>query len=252
MIQTSRDDYSNLKNDVREIWVPAVGVQTVTDLLRKNIDNLLKMNNIPCECTSMYGLKESLKQLCEECFPSYIFKTSFDAYFDTEPPFQLGEAMLSGSFSEGLFLYSTEPPDMDFMCVLKNITFSQDNQEDGGLLLKEDTPFVYAFVTKEETQHLWSEFFDKKDKQVGTYRLSSRKLKEKLEENYKKSGGLFQTSGKEELEEVAEGAAVTIRKPKPVVLPFDILGGSGKGILNTWPFRRNKCGACSNEAFFSR
>ncbi|CAB3978139.1 Hypothetical predicted protein [Paramuricea clavata] len=63
---------------------------------------------------------------------------------------------------------------MNVMCVLKNITFSQDDQKNGGLQLREDTPFVYAIVTKKETQHLL-----------------------------------------EKLEKINEGAAATIRKPKP-------------------------------------
>jgi hypothetical protein len=185
-------------------------------------------------------LQEFVKQDSEGFFSSFLFRRNFETYFDTQPPFQLGEAILSGSFSEGLFIFSTESPDMDFMCVLKNITFLQHNQEDGSLLLKEDTPFVYAFVTKEETQHLWSEFLDKVDEQTGKRRLSSRKLKEKLEENYKKAGALFHTSGKEEeeLEGVADGAAVTIRKPKPTGPSFEYFADLGKDLLRR-PFNKS-------------
>ena len=196
--------------------------------------------NIPYECASGYRLQEFVKQDSEGFFSSFLFRRNFETYFDTQPPFQLGEAILSGSFSEGLFIFSTESPDMDFMCVLKNITFLQHNQEDGSLLLKEDTPFVYAFVTKEETQHLWSEFLDKVDEQTGKRRLSSRKLKEKLEENYKKAGALFHTSGKEEeeLEGVADGAAVTIRKPKPTGPSFEYFADLGKDLLRR-PFNKS-------------
>ena len=43
------------------------------------------------------------------------------------------------------------------------------------------------------------------------------KIKRKAGENYKKPGELFRTTNKEELEEVTEGAAVTIRKSKAAV-----------------------------------
>ena len=73
---------------------------------------------------------------------------------------------------------------------------------------------VYAFITNKEIQHLWREFYDEVDK--GKHRLSSRKLKQKLQENYKKSGRkFFPICAKEQLEEVTEGAAVTISKSKP-------------------------------------
>ncbi|CAB4026171.1 Hypothetical predicted protein, partial [Paramuricea clavata] len=60
-------------------------------------------------------------------------------------------------------------------------------------------------------------FLDEGDKHTGKRRLSSRKLKEELEKNYIKTGGLFRTFGKEGLEEVAEGAALTVCKSEPVV-----------------------------------
>jgi hypothetical protein len=219
-MQASSADYSTLKNTILEMWEPAgVGVQTAEDLLAKNyekiFDPFFNMFNIFYD--NSCSIQNGIKFICEDFCKRYVFKTNFQNYFDAQPPFQLCEAILTGSLSEGLFLFTLEPPDMDFMCVLKNIAFSQQDQADGTLLLREDTPFVCAFISKKEIQNLWSEFLDEGDKHTGKRRLSSRKLKEELEKNYKKTGGLFRTSGKEGLEEVAEGAALTVRKSEPVV-----------------------------------
>ena len=81
-------------------------------------------------------------------------------------------------------------------------------------MLREDTPFLYAFVTKPETQSLWCEYFDEEYAHGKNRRLSSRKLKTKLGKNYKRTGKLFHSLGKEEIDEIAEGAAVTVRKQK--------------------------------------
>ncbi|CAB4021195.1 Hypothetical predicted protein [Paramuricea clavata] len=219
MMQASNANYSTLKNTVLEMWEPAaIGVHRAPDLLvkyfEKHFRRFFNMINIPYESSRIHN---SIEYVCEDICKRHIFKTDFHSYFHAQPPFQLREAILTGSLSEGLYLFSSEPPDMDFMCVLKNIMFSQEDQEDGSLLLREDTPFVYAFITRKENKNLWSEFLDEGDKHTGKLRLSSRKLKEELEKNYKKTGGLFRTFGKEGLEEVDEGAAVTIRKPEPVV-----------------------------------
>ncbi|CAB4003979.1 Hypothetical predicted protein [Paramuricea clavata] len=210
MNQTSSVDFLILKENLLQMWLPVKGAQTVPEFCRLNWEKIavymFQMNIIPFTFKNNRG---------EEFCKRQVFKTSFENYFDAQPPFQLGEAILSGSFSEGLFLYSSETPDMDVMCVLKNITFSEGDQEDGNLQLREDTPFVYAFVTNNETQHLWACFFDEADKQTGKYRLSSKKLKEKLGENYQKTGRIFRSDCNEKIDEFSEGAAVTIRKIKP-------------------------------------
>ena len=195
------------------MWVPVASVQNLVDLFLKNYEkafcSVFKMVNLPIV------VQDTIKRQNEELCKRSVFKTHFQSYFDTHPPFQLSEEILTGSLSEGLFLYSFEPPDMDVMCVLKNITFSQDDQKNGGLQVREDTPFVYAFVTKKETQHLWGEFFHNADTQAGKSRLSSRKLKEKLQDNYQRTSRMFHTLCEEELEKINEGGAATIRKPKP-------------------------------------
>ena len=62
-----------------------------------------------------------------------LFERKVRCVFDTNQPLQLDETILTGSYSEGLFLFFGDPPDMDFMCVLKNITFTQKDQENGSL-----------------------------------------------------------------------------------------------------------------------
>ena len=218
MTQFSCDDYLTLKSTLLEMWVPVVGVQTLADLWLKNYEkafcSVVKMDNLPIV------VQDNIKRQNEEFCKRSVFKTNFQSYFDDHPPFQLSEAILTGSLSEGLFLYSLEPPDMDFLCVLKNITFSQEDQKNGGLQQREDTPFVYAFVTKNETQQLWGEFFHDADTHAGKNRLSSRKMKEKLQDNYQKTNRMFHTLGEEEIEQINEGAAATVRKPKPSLSSF--------------------------------
>jgi hypothetical protein len=214
---SSDDDYANLKDIlINQMFVPAAGLKTTTELITGNtlrgIEDFFKMPNVP----DVY--KQLVRMIYtgsgETFAKQAIFGTNFESYFDAQPPFQLDQAILTGSFSEGLFVYRVEPPDLDFMCVLKNISFTEHDQEDGNLLLRDDTPFVYAFITNPETQRLWGEYFDDAYVHVEKRRLSSVKLKEKFGRNYKKAGELFPFLSKEVVDEIGEGAAVTIRKPK--------------------------------------
>jgi hypothetical protein len=100
------------------------GARTTADFWVKNFEKTLG-HLLPAEMQNMF------KELIAMISKLRVFETDFESYFDTQPPFQLSEAILTGSLSEGLFLYSIEPPDIDFMCVLKNITFSKEDQEDG-------------------------------------------------------------------------------------------------------------------------
>lgn len=149
------------------MWIPVVGARAAAEFYTKNCEKLLghilKTDKIPPV------LKDWIEKSYQECF-----KLDAENYFDNLPLFELGETMLTGNFSEGLLLYSRCPPDMDFMCVLKNISFSKDDQKDGNLLVREDTPFVSEFVSNKETQNLWFEFFGDADKQAGQHRLCSR------------------------------------------------------------------------------
>ena len=74
-------------------------------------------------------------------------------------------------------------PDMDFMLVLDHISFSEESQRCGNLILKEDTPFLDAYITNKATANLWQEFLLDQDV-AQSNRLSSKKLKEKLHEKH--------------------------------------------------------------------
>ena len=117
-------------------------------------------------------------------------------YFDENPPFQLEEAILSGSWSEGLVLYEPakfDPPDVDFMCVLKNISFSVADQMCGDLSINEDTPFVNVYLSDINLLKTWQSFLVEPASEAlegKICQLSSTKLKERLHENYSR-GDLF-------------------------------------------------------------
>ena len=212
MAQNSCDGYSTLLDNVLNRYIAPIGMKTTAELAKKSFvkstEYLLKKMNISND--KIHNIQYYMKLFSDNYCENIFFETNFETYFDSHPPFELDEAILTGSMSEGLFDYRLHPPDMDFMCVLKNISFSQEDQENGNLQLKDDTPFVYAFVSKIETQHLWNEYFDVAYVHVKKRRLSSRKLKEKLAEKYKKAEKLFHSTSKEAID--AEGPAVTITK----------------------------------------
>ena len=220
MVQWSSIEFSTLKHNLLQMWLPVVGVNTVGCVLSKNIAKFSRDHSSTGSFLRFLWFANEWK--IEECLKNFNMEGNIESCFDTKPPFQLGETILTGSFSEGLFLFLKESPDMDFMCVVKNITFTQEDQEHGSLSFSEDTPFVNAFVTNKEAQSLWSDFCDDADTHAEKYRLSSDKLKRRLEDNYGKTyAGLF--SDKEQLEEVAEGAAVTISKANSTSFIFDVL-----------------------------
>ena len=221
------NDYLALKEKLLRMWIPVTGARTGSDLWIKNFEkfasSMVNIDNITF--LTRFLIDKSKLTL-------FRHNPHFESYFDSQPPFQLEEAILSGSFSEGLFLYATEAPDMDFMCVLKNIAFSQRDLENGSLSLTENTPFVYAYIKSKDTQELWSEFFDDADKGAGKYRLSSRKLKEKLSRNYRKIGKKDNVMfGVEQSENVTEGAAMTITKSEPTRSYRDCLVNFVKKLL---------------------
>jgi hypothetical protein len=89
-------------------------------------------------------LYKSLRDLIDEnCF------YSANRYFDSEAPFQLEDILISGSFSEGMqnvALKKESASDIDFMLVLKNIEVSEEEQQKGNLMTKENTPFVTVYL----------------------------------------------------------------------------------------------------------
>ena len=211
--------YSTLKEKILEMWLPAVGVENEVAFVRNNWRKMFSCASNIQVIPSI--VEDMIEDAMERFFENYFFQRNIDSYFDMQLPFRLGKAILTGSFNEGLFLYSAGPPDIDYMCVLDNITFSNVDQENGSLLLDENTPFVSAFLTKPEKQDLWIEFLHDNCEEMRKHRLSSRKLKKKMFENYQKTGGIFRSFCNEEVEEIAEGAALTIRKPEPFISVFE-------------------------------
>ena len=231
MAETSDFDYSTLNLKLLKMWLPAVGVKSADEFCRKNVVTLLCQFALDLGNTSF--VEQDLVDLFgPELVEFSLFEKGFDPCFDNQPPFQLEKTILSRSLSEGLFFYNTELPDVDFMCVLKNIEFSKDDQEHGGLLFREDTPFVYAYVRNEETQQLWSDYVEGENTQEKLSRLSSKKLKLKLKANYKDAGNtVFCEYPKENLEEVTEASALTVTKRKSDILIADVLVDFAKKAL---------------------
>ena len=220
-------DFSNLEENLLKMWIPVTGARTASELWIKNFQKFASSILNPDLASRLIR-----RLIVKRRLPIFQHDRDFECYFDAQSPFQLKEAILTGSFNEGLFLYSSERPDMDFMCELKNIMFSQRDLENGSLSLREHTPFVYAYVGNEGMQKLWSEFLDDSAKEEGKHRLCARKVKEKLSENFKKMGrrktDMF---GVEQLEEVTEGAAITIVKSEPTHSYRDCLVDFVKKIL---------------------
>ena len=126
------NNYSVLKDCLLKIWTLALGARTPFEFVEKNCEKL-------CQHT-YFGRKDIppqrpdlLKNKIYEIFSTFVFDASLENCFDTQPPFQLDETILTGSFSDGPFLFANEPPDVDFMCVLANIMFSEEDQENGCL-----------------------------------------------------------------------------------------------------------------------
>ena len=166
-----------LRNAVLRVWTPAVGVRSWETLIDKNVEKLVNASS---------G-KEFLILLTLRDHVPVTLPVSMEDYSDKKPPFQFKEEILSGSWSEGLYLNghsNVSVPDMDCMFVFKHISFSE-NQMLGYLTLKEDTPFVNAYITDENTAKLWKDFLHDKD-EAQRNRLSSKKLKERLCENNKR------------------------------------------------------------------
>ena len=184
---------SALQNAIMKVWTPVVGARSLDELQKRNMkkfDYLFRLN-----------------------FLHYILHFRQDLprrVFDGQPPFVIREEILSGSWSEGLYFHgrsNTSIPDLDFMFVLEHISFSEEVQQSGNLTFKEDTPFVYAYITDEHALKMWKDFLVDQD-HGPRKRLSSKKLKERLYENYLK----LQLSqvGLAESKDVEEGAAMFI------------------------------------------
>ena len=141
---------SDLRKVLLRVPKPAVGVRSVADMLRINFVKMFH-NDFDLVLTGLVSF--IFKKSISDC-TQIMYRNSLRhlmKYFNTHPPFQLDEALLSGSWSEGLTMHQVqfgtpEISDMDFMCILKNISFSEVDQTRDNLTMKEDTPFVNAYL----------------------------------------------------------------------------------------------------------
>ena len=194
MAYATRDSEA-LRNAILRVWTPRVGARSWESLIETNAEEI---------CASVGPFLPTF--MIRDYFPTN-FHFPIDFYSDDRPPFQFKEKILSGSWSEGLYLngYSNmSVPDMDFMLVLDHISFSEESQCCGNLILKEDTPFVDAYITNISAANLWQEFLHDRDV-AQSNRLSSKKLKEKLLENHHL---LFGCAFKDDVTANVDGAAM--------------------------------------------
>lgn len=114
-------DYSTLKEKLLRMWLPAESVQTFYEALYINLVKCLRhkymflMSKVEedFKLLKCFNWKEMLndfltvttdKIISTESFFESISKRIDECCFDTNPPFQLDETIVTGSYSEGLFL----------------------------------------------------------------------------------------------------------------------------------------------------
>ena len=194
---------SALQKAILQLRTPVVGARSV--------DELFKRNNEKIDSSFELSLHDQALILLANCIPHCELNLP-RRLSDDQPPFVIGDEILSGSWSEGLFFVSLSnpsTPDMDFMHVLKHISFSEEDQQSGSLTLKEDTPFIYAYITDKHALNLWKDFLVDQD-HSSKKRLFSKKLKERLNENYQNWKLQSFQLGDDKSKDVGEGAAMYI------------------------------------------
>ena len=87
----------------------------------RNVADLLTLRNMIPSFSHCKNVEGNFAQRIHEKTLRLLIK-----YFNTHPPFQFDEALVSGSWSEGLTMHqvqydTSEISDIDFMCMLKNI-----------------------------------------------------------------------------------------------------------------------------------
>ena len=200
----SNCNHSSLRNAIMRVWRPTVGAKSFIELVDGNAEKIFHS----------YGHGAFARAMFRDNLPFRPSFPSIETFSDNQPPFEFDKVLLSGSWAEGLAFYGyakLKVPDMDFMLVLKNISFSErDQQSAGKLALKEDTPFVDAYITDEKFIEMWKDFFIDENYCAEGRRLSSYKLKEKLHQNHRKQ--ILQASGIDNSIDVDDGASVYINR----------------------------------------
>lgn len=211
---------AELKQTILRVRTPVLlGAQSIEELWVENISDLLEITK-RSDATTVDYLRRVIQRTVR-LFCKCGFRRDIANYFDTQPPFQLEKTLVSGSWSEGLHVIfessaKIPPPDVDFICVLKNIIFTESDQIEGNLTVRGDTPFVNAYITDEASAELWKDFLH--EPSSSKFRLSSLKLKEKLRQNFSNVGSLFQSHFLDDSQHVQnqpESAAFTLDNDEP-------------------------------------
>ena len=123
-------DSSPLRDTILRMWTPAVGARSFIEVMEGNV---LIIN-------TTFGQSYFGRLMLMDNLPFRPIFPCLEDYSDKQPPFEIEKEIVSGSWSEGLYFYghsNLKIPDMDYMLVLKNISFSEENQLSGKLTLKE-------------------------------------------------------------------------------------------------------------------
>ena len=220
MAQADTDVALRLRVAILTIHSVPRGIRGLHDYPKKLVDDL--------------KLGADIFNMFSEMAQEHIFLT-INNYFDKEPPFQLEDVVLSGSFSEGTpkFSYKEQKiSDMDFMLVLKNIQVTEADQKKGNLPVKENTPFVNLYLTDEDLLKTWSDFLEISSKpRYEKAKLSSRKLKERFRENYIKNVPFALSINDDDVELVDDGPSVAVSSSTP----FNEESKDMKSIIKNFP-----------------
>ena len=214
---------SDLRKALLRVPKHAAGARNIADILKINLENML-----PNSFNYFEKVVPAFTKCLISCIAEDIDKQLLELlmkYFNTNPPFQFDEALLSGSWSEGLTMHqvlnTSELSDMDFMCILKNISFSAEDQACGNLEVKEHTPFVNACITNPELLKMWGKFLEDPNEDTTRSQLSARKLKAMLHENYKKRG-MFLHGDSEKCKTIGDGPSLELKGELPKFNSEDI------------------------------
>ena len=182
---------------------------------------------------------QKLYSCLEQLMDQRLFN-DMNKYFDKEPPFQLEDVLMSGSLTEGtakMNFSKLDNSDLDLMCILKNINVSENDQREGNLQMKDDSPFVNLYISDDSLIKIWTNFMETSNQSGDDrYSLSPMKLKEKLSENYAEVGHYFNDYVEEQAEKVDDGPAIQVLTNLPETSEISFLGLNLTGAEESYDF----------------
>ena len=207
---------TDLRKALLGVLRPIVGARCPIELFSLQFKEALPNVSVPL--SQFYGAFGRLMDMNE----SHAINTeeeyfSFLESMTEHPAFQFDKLLLSGSLSEGLGIYQDELPDQDIMIIFKNISFSEEDQNGGNLTMKEDTAFVNAYITNEESLKLWEDFLeDPASKDTTRRQLSSRKLKAMHHDFYEKKDAVFNNKNYNRCKTMGDGPSLELTREIPL------------------------------------